>query len=256
MSTYGIQKITQKFGGLIAKNSPTILTGFAVAGLITTAVLAVKATPKAIELMKDKQVELDADFLTSKEIVECTWKCYVPAAIMGLVTVGCIIGANSISLRRNAALASVYSLSEAALKEYQAKVVETLGKNKEKAVRDDIHKDRIAANPVSNCEIALTGRGETLCYDPLGGGYFKSDIEFMRQTLNRLSRDLMSDMYISLNHVYNELGLRGTKLGDMVGWHIDDGLIEPDFSSQITDNGTPCLVLDYVTDPRVNHNGY
>lgn len=173
---------------------------------------------------------------------------------MGVVTIACIIGANSINLKRNAALVSLYSLSEAALKEYQAKVIETLGKQKERKIKDDIAKDRIVKNPVSDNEIVITNLGDTLCYDSLSGRYFKSDIEKIRQVLNKLSRDLMSEMFIDLNQVYSELNLKGTKMGDMVGWHIDDGLIEPDFSSQLTENGTPCLVLDFVTEPRYNHN--
>lgn len=49
-----------------------------------------------------------------------TWQCYLPAAIMGGLTIACAI---SINLCHNAALASVYSLTELALKENQAKVV-------------------------------------------------------------------------------------------------------------------------------------
>lgn len=266
----GLQKLTQKFGGVLAKNSPTVLTGIGVAGLIATTVLAVKATPKALELIDEAQYdktslieklyEKDGVYnreeviLTKTEVIKASWKCYLPAAAMGLVTISCIIGANRINLRRNAALASVYAISEAALKEYQAKVVETLGKQKERKIKDDIAKDRITKNPVSNNEVVITNLGETLCYDSLSGRYFKSDIEKIRQVLNKLSRDLMSEMFIDLNHVYSELNLKGTKMGDMIGWHIDDGLIEPDFSSQLTENGTPCLVLDFITEPRYNHN--
>lgn len=255
----GLQKLTQKFGGILTKNSPTILTGIGVAGLVATTVLAVKATPKALEILQDEidtreRVRFPIEALTPQEVVKLTWKCYLPAAAMGLITVGCIIGANSINLRRNAALVSVYSLSEAALKEYQAKVVETIGQNKERKIKDDIAKDKIAKNPVSDNEIVITNLGDTLCYDALSGRYFKSDIEKIRQVFNKLSRDLMTEMFIDLNTIYSELGLKGTKLGETIGWHIDDGLIEADFSSQLTENGTPCLVLDYVTEPRYNHN--
>jgi hypothetical protein len=52
-----------------------------------------------------------------------TWQRYLPAAIMGGLTIACVIDANSNNLRYNAALASVYSLTELALKENQTKVV-------------------------------------------------------------------------------------------------------------------------------------
>lgn len=256
MSTKAIQKL----GNVLAKNSPTILTGFGVAGLITTAVMAVKATPKALLILDEERYNREEkspngaiDPIKPKDAILLTWKCYLPSAIIGTITIGCIISANSINLKRNAALAGLYSLSETALKEYQTKVVETIGKTKERKIKDDLAKDKIIKNPVSDKEIVITGRGETLCYDALSGRYFKSDIEEIRRVLNKLSRDMMSDMFIPLNEIYSELNLKNTKMGDLVGWHVDDGLLEPDFSSQLTENGTPCLVLDYVTDPRYTY---
>ena len=81
------------------------------------------------------------NMLKKKEIVKLTWECYIPTAAVGLSTIACIIGAHNIHLRRNAALASLYSLTESAFKEYQSKVVETIGKNKELKVRDDVVSD-------------------------------------------------------------------------------------------------------------------
>ena len=253
----GLQKLTRNFGRVLTKNSPTLLTGIGVAGLITTTVLAVKATPKALLILQEDKEQYPYEFEhTPMDMIKLTWQCYVPAAVTGLLTVGAIIMANRINLRRTAALASVYALSEAAMKEYQEKVVETIGKNKERTIKDDVAKDRLVKNPVKEDEIIFTGKGETLCYDSLSGRYFKSDIEQIRQTLNRLSRDLMSEMFIDVNTVYSELGLKSTKMGDNVGWHVNDGLIEPHFSSQLTDNGVPCLVLDFVVEPRYGYNNY
>lgn len=240
--------------GVVQKNSPAILTGLSVAGLISTTVMAVQATPKALAIL-DSQLGVDKerpyDRFTKKEIVQLTWRCYIPTMIMGGFTVGCIISANNINNKRNAALASLYSLTEKSLKQYQEKVVETIGENKARAIEDDIAKDTLLANPIdSSNDIVITGNGDTLCYDALGGRYFKSDIESIRKVLNQLSRDLMSEMFIPLNNVYYELGLSESIIGDMVGWHIDDGLIEPRFSSQLTENDIPCLVLNFSVEPR------
>ena len=43
----------------LSKHSPEILTGLGIAGMITTTILAVKATPKALDLIEDKKEELD-----------------------------------------------------------------------------------------------------------------------------------------------------------------------------------------------------
>lgn len=249
------QPATKKIGEVILKNSPAILTGISVAGVITTTIMAIQATPKAIELVRQREYyeeELDPDFhsLDKKEIIKTAWKCYIPTTIMGGMTIACIIGAHSVNHKRNAALASLYSLTEKSVKEYQAKVIETIGENKERQVRNAVAEQTLKDNPVSTKEVIITGKGEMLCYDTLSGRYFKSDVEKIRQALNKLSRDLMSDMFVSLNDVYYELGLSSTKLGDMMGWHIDDGLIEPSFSSHLAEDGSPCLVLDFSIEPR------
>ena len=239
--------IVKKFGGALSKSSPTILTGLGVMGLITTVSMAVKATPKALVILdnehthrRNKDGELYAyEEYDMLETIKLTWKCYIPAAVTGLLTIGCIISANRVNLKRNAALLSLYGLSEAALKEYQKKVIETIGDKKERIVRDEIHKDRITQNPVNDKEVILTGSGDSLCYDALSGRYFKSDIEKIRQGLNKVSRDLMSEHFITLNQVYDELNMKSTKMGEIIGWHIDDGLIEPEFSSHLSENGVP-----------------
>lgn len=250
----------RKVGTLISKNSPTILTGFAVAGLISTSVMAVRVTPKALRLLdleREYRKKKQSPTMNKRDIVKLTWKVYLPPVLLGSATIACIIGANSIGMRRNAALASVYSLTEATLKEYQNKVVETIGVTKEQKIRDDIAKDRVEANPVDESKIIFTGKGETLCYDSLSGRYFKSDIEKIRKAENQLNRDLLADNFVSLNEVYEALGLPPIQIGEDLGWSLwideADSLVSMKFSSQLTPEGTPCLVLDYAVRPRYDY---
>ena len=235
------------------KHSPEILTGTGIAGMVVTTVMAVRATPKALLLLEEKKDEYETDTLTPVEIIKTTWTCYIPSAIVGGVSIFCLIGASSVNLRRNAALATAYTLSETALKEYQEKVVETIGEKKERDIRDSIAKDKVNNNPVNQREIIITDKGETLCYDSLSGRYFKSDIDKIKKSLNELNRQMLADMYVSLNDFYYELGLDNTKLGDDLGWHVDDGLIEVSFSSQLANGETPCLVLDYKIAPQYDY---
>lgn len=247
MRTLEIKKATKELGKLISKNSPTILTGVSVAGLVTTTVMAVRATPKACRLIDEW--EYKNGFPKKMDVVKITWKCYVPAVIMGSVTIACMISANSINLRRYAALASVYSLSEAALKEYQAKVVETIGAGKERQIKDEIAKDKVMNNPPKDGEVILTGKGDTLCLEWLSGRYFRSNIDKIKKAENDLYADLLQDDFISVNDVYYALGLANTGLGDEMGWKVDDGKFAFDFSSQLTPDGEPCLVVNYFIPP-------
>lgn len=237
-----------------SKHSPEILTGIGIAGMITATVLAVKETPKALELIEMKKEEEEVESLTVLETIKTTWKCYIPATITGVVSVACLVGASSVSARRNAALATAYKLSETALSEYREKVVETVGEKKDKAIRDQIDKDHIDNNPVSKNEVIITDRGTTLCYDNLAGRYFKSDIEKIKKAVNEINRQMLLNDYVSLNDFYDELGLDHTPLGDDLGWRIDRGYIEPRFSSQIAEDGTPCIVLSYEVAPRHDYS--
>lgn len=234
----------------ITKHSPEILTGIGIAGMITTTVLAVKATPKAIRLIEEAKEEKSED-LTKAETVKTCWKAYIPAAATCVASTACLIGASSVSIRRNAMLATAYKLSETAFSEYKEKVVETIGDEKEKIVREKVSEERIKKNPITKNEIIMTDYGDTQFYETLSGRYFKSDIEQIKKVVNYLNKDMLQDMFgtISLNEFYDELELERINLGDELGWRVDKGLIEIDFTSKIADNGKPCIVLDYINAP-------
>jgi len=252
-----IKQALKNLGGEISKNSPVLFTGIAVSGVLATAIFAVKATPKAVRILEQEAHRRDylreeetITPITKLDVIKLTWKEYIPATVCATMTITCILALNSVHNRRTAALASIYSITETAFQEYQNKVVETIGKNKELAVRDEISKDHIRKNPSSRSEVIITGKGDILCYDTLSGRYFKSDIDKIRRVINELNRDLMTAMWLSLNELYSEVGLPSTKLGEDVGWNIDNGLIDISFSTQLNEDEIPCLVLNYVCAPK------
>lgn len=245
-----LSKVAKSVRTTVSKHSPEILTGIGIAGMISTTVLAVKATPKALELIEEKKLEEDTDELTPVETVKTTWKCYIPAAVTGATSIVCLIGASSVSAKRNAALATAYTISESALREYKNKVVETIGEKKEKEVRDAIAKDRVEKNPVEKKEIVVTGNGTTKCYDHHAGRYFYSSMDKLKKIQNEINDRLIKDSYISLNEFYYAIGLEGTEIGRRLGWRIDEGLLELDFSSVLDSEGNPCLAIDYNIMPK------
>lgn len=240
-----------KIGNSLRKHSPEICTALGIGGMICTTALAVKATPKALKLLEERKKEEKVDGLTAAETVKTVWKCYIPSVLTGAFSIFLIVTANSINLKRNAAITAAYSLSETAFREYKNKVVETIGERKEEAVRDSVAKDRIQRAPEQ--EVILTEKGNMLCYDTLSGRYFKTDIEKLKASVNELNRQMRDEMFISLNEYYYELGLSQTKIGDDLGWNIDKGYIELSFSSQLTDTQTPCLVIDYSNPPTYRY---
>lgn len=234
----------------VVKHSPEILTGIGIAGMIATTVLAVKATPKALKLIEEKKQEENTDQLMPIETVKTAWKCYIPAAVTGAASIVCLIGASSVSLRRNAALAAAYKLSETALTEYREQVVETIGEKKEQTIREKVSQKQIEKTPVSTNEVYITGEGETLFLEPLSKRYFKSDIERVRRVENLLNKQMLHDFcgVASLNEFYDELGLERTDTGDILGWNTER-LIDLDITAGMTQNGKPCLVIGHYNAP-------
>ncbi len=268
------QDVTRVIKGVtraVSKRSPEILTGIGIAGMITTTILAVKATPKAMRLIEEEKEKHNEETLKEArangrdccnridelppiEVVKVAWKPYVPAIIAGVTSIACLIGANSVHARRNAAIATAYKISETALTEYREKVVETIGEKKEQTVREKVAQKKIEDNPIGgNNEVIITNRGNMRCYDCISGRYFDSDIDKIKRVVNDLNYRMMNEMYISLTDFYMDLGLRPTKGSDDLGWNLDKGLIEVQFSSHLSDDGTPCIVLDYLVAPRYDY---
>ncbi|UVK58701.1 hypothetical protein SEA_ARGAN_39 [Arthrobacter phage Argan] len=229
-------------------NSPTILTGLAVAGTLTTAYLAVKATPAAMRDIQHAESE-QTEPLTKPEVVKLCWKHYVPAAATGLVTVTCIVGANTISSRRQAALIGMYTFTEKAFRDFQEKAEEHMGETKVQKVKDDVAKDYMDSNPVSQANVILTGHGQDLFLDELSGRYFLSTMEAIRKAENDIGRQCINEQYASQNDFYHALGIPSNGYGEEFGWNNDCPL-EISFSTQFSDDGRPCGVLNYRIKPN------
>lgn len=256
MDKSNITNIIKGIKASISRHSPEILTGIGIAGMVTTTILAVKATPKAIKLIEAEKQAKHVDALSPVDTVKTVWKCYIPAAMTGVSSIACLIGSNAINAKRNAALTTVYTLSEMARNEYKEKVIETIGEKKERTIKEKVDAERIKKDPVSKKEVIITEKGTTLCYDHVFGRYFKSDIDIINRAMNKINREIVINMYASLNDFYAELGLSPVEMGYDLGWNIDDGTIEIEPSSQLADDGTPCLVIDYNISPKYNYSRF
>ena len=250
MNKVDLSRAVRSVRKTLSKHSPGILTGIGIGGMLTTTVLAVRATPKALRLIEEKKQEMNTDELKAFDVVKTTWKCYVPAVITGSLSIACLISANSVNTKRNAALATAYKLSETALTEYREKVIETIGEKKERAIQEEIDKDHLNKNPVCNNEVIVTSKGDTLCYDYQSGRYFYSDIEHIRKVINNLNMRLLRDDYIPLNDFYDEVGLEHSDLGNELGWRVDKGLIDARFGAQVASDGRPCIVVNFNIVPE------
>ena len=247
-----IKQLAKQAEKYTVDNSPLILTGVGVAGTITTAVLTGKAAVKADRILQSQKL-WETKFgeghdLTKKEKFNLVWKVYVPAAGVGAVTVTAIVGANQIGTRRAAAVAAAYAVSEKAFVEYKDKVVEKFGETKHQQVRDAVAEDRMKSEPVSEREVIIAQPDGVLCYESFTGRYFKSSMEDLKKAQNDLNYRVLNDNYASLSQFYDFLGLPHTDISDDMGWNLDKQM-EIEFSTQLADDGRPCIVLSYNVVP-------
>lgn len=241
-------KGTSKMNGLLCKSksylkrsSPTILTCVSVIGVVATTVMAVRATPKVMRLIEQSEVEkslklgqgsesLDGE-LTPLEVVQLTWKCYIPAALVGLSTIACIFGANALNQRQQASLTSAYALVNSSYKEYKSKLKELYGEEAHQKIMRELAVEKAENIPIE----AVTFLGgqtlgfddldtdECLFYDSIGDRYFTSTIIRVLEAEYHFNRNFCLGWIPSLNDFYEFLGLEKTECGDAVGWTNSNG---------------------------------
>lgn len=234
---------------VLKRNSSKMMIGAGISGMFIAIGTAVKDTPKATKLVEAAREEKGEE-LTTKEIVQVTWKTYIPTAIISAASAGLIIAATMQESRKHAALVAAYSLLESSAREYHKKVIDTVGEKQEAKIQESIAKDKAARVSTESDYIFKTGKGEDLVIDATTGRRFLSSIEAIKQTVLDLNYVMLNENSVTLNELYYELGLDGTALGDKLCWHIDRGQIEAKFSSQITSDGKPCIVMSFNDLPR------
>lgn len=262
------------------KNQPALMLGVGIAGMVTTTVLAVRGHMKAKEEvgrqymnnivcgtsdMTDAQRDSMYEehgysdknghrHIKKRYWIKKTWKCYVPAAVTGSLSIACLIGSYSINHRRNAALASSLAVSEAAMTEYQKHVVDTIGEEAEKGIREKFQADQIKkSGPLHSPAELLPGEGDheymdgahcVNCYESTTQQKFWASKEDIRRAVNNLNQDRLTGFggQVTLNDFYNEIGITATSVGDTLGWDVDHP-IEVDISA-VEVNGIPCLYIN------------
>lgn len=252
----------------LKRASPTVLTILGAAGVAGTAYLAIKGDRKASNLrynaMDQKnranlekakatgQDEVEIKFLTREEVFKLTWKCYLPAASVGLATILCIFGANGLTRRQQAAITSAYALLDQAYKEYRKKVIELYGPDTDERVRANIAEEKL-----KKVDLEEPADGKRLFYDEFSGQYFERTMAEVMDAEYHLNREFILEGSAKLNDFYELLGLPKTKLGDVVGWDGESGIafygyqwIDISHELVTMDDGLECYVLHMEFTPH------
>lgn len=227
------------------KFSPEILTGVGVAGVVTSGVLAARATLKLESVLDKGQDRLkEARYLAEKGAVPPNTvnvaklaialdivKLYGPSVSLGLASLVCIVSAHGILKKRNAALAVAYTSLESAYKNYRERVREELGDEKERDLYFGL-KDEIVKNEETGKDEKVTSIGDpselspyVRLFDETNPNWTKQadqNLFFLRAQQNYFNDKLRAHGHVFLNEVFDALGMDRTPAGAIVGWRISD----------------------------------
>lgn len=206
-----MNKLVRSTKLFVSRNGSTILTCIGGVGLVATAVLTAKATPKAMTRVENAQKE-KGDDLTKLETVIAAAPAYIPPILTGLATFACMFGANSVSKRQQASLISAYALLDNSYKEYKKKVEEVYGEGSNEKVKAEIAKDKYEESELKPAE------GMQLFYDDFSGRIFESTMAKVKEAEYNINRDLSMYGCATLNEFYKYLGLVPVDGGDELGW--------------------------------------
>ena len=227
------------------RNGSTILSGIGSIGVAATSALAIQATPKAVRLIENERKCRDEE-LSKSDIFKLCWKCYVPAAVIGISTIVCIIGANALNKRQQAALASAYMLVSNGYKEYKNKLREVAGEETDISVQEAIVKEKYDG-PLNNYDC--------LFYEYNYGEFFERSKEDVLEAEHQLNLKLANDGYACLNDLYGYLGLPKSDAGRVISWSSDEfhGETWVDFKHELVEleDGMECYVIDILTPPTI-----
>lgn len=263
--------LLRKSKGYLKQSSPAILTCLGAIGVVTTSVLAVKATPKACQLLENERYERsyktdkDGQYyqdLMPLEVVQLTWKCYIPAALVGLSTIACIFGANILNKRNQASLVSAYAMLSESYQQYRRAANTVYGEDANSKIKAQMAKDTYVSgvgmfNNVSVYSPDMDPESEKiLCYDLFSQRYFTSTMAAVLNAEYHINRNLQVRGEVSLNELYDFMGLAQVENGDEIGWSLDqlyeDEVMWLDFTNTLTkmDDGMECCVISATYDPQ------
>lgn len=262
LNTQGLARGSKNY---LRKATPTLLSCLGAVGVIATSVLAVRATPKAVERIKaDSRKNHDGDpyAYTKLEAVQSAWTCYIPAISVGASAIVCIFGANVLNKRQQAAISSAYALLNTSYQDYKDKLKELYGEETHQKIVDSIAAERakdvyISASSFCDCtSLSFDERNPDdmkLFYESFSRRYFESTIAQVLEAEYHLNRNWCLGARVYVNDFYEFLGIESIDEGNELGWFWSDEIAWLDFNHHkaTLEDGLEVYVVDFVFAPRL-----
>ena len=260
-----MQKVLYATRKFLKRNGSTILTVVGVCGGVYAAVKAVKDTPKAMELLaKAKEPDdfgtmdnyLEEEEFTKWDAVKTVAPVYIFPVVIGISSIACLLGANVLSRRQQAALASAYALLDSSFKKYRNSAKRVYGEDADEMIQQDVMIAEYA-------KMTSLPHGDlVLFYDTISELYFYSTPQAVMEAESDFNRNLAVRGYANLNEFYDFLGLPETMGGDVLGWDLYSGEITYGYKwvdfvhrEQHLEDGTTCYAIIVPFSPHVLFDG-
>lgn len=255
-----------KLGKQIQKHYSVILTCVSVVGVVSTVVSAVRATPKALNLIrKDSMIKHNGDpeAYSKQEAFHSAWKCYISTAVIGGATIASILGTHILNNKQQSALIGAYSIMNSMHADYKRKLKELYGEEAHQKIMNSIVKEKCKEVNItamdafggSSLSFDCDTEEKRLFYDEMSNRYFESTFSRVLQAEYHLNRNFILRGGQSLNEFYAFLGIEGIEYGNKLGWNCCDGdiyWIDFDHHKTVFDDGLECYIIEPVFDPWVD----
>lgn len=257
MNKIKINRSLRTVKSVITANSPVLLVGATITGIVATGVLSAKAGYKARGIVDAAQAEKgpDAEPLSFQEKTQLTWLCYAVPAVTGVSTVASCMGVHFIHTKRHAALAGLYAVTAGKLDDYKDEIESALGVKKQQEFNDRMAQKSADSNLVNN-EVVITGAGSELCYDDWSGRYFTSSMNGIDSVVNEVNGILIDEGELDLNTFYDRLGLTSIPMGSDFGWqHSNTPKLNLIHGSITSPDGRPAIAISFRDAPKPKLGG-
>lgn len=277
-----------KTGLKMKKHSPEILAVAGVVGVVTSAVMACKATMKVNDILDETKTDIDKihyamenpDKLTeeytekdSKKDLAIVYgnavgrliRLYGPSIALGTLSITAMLTSNNILKKRNIALAAAYTTVDKGFKEYRDRVIERFGEELDRELKYNIKAKEIEETVENEDGTTSVVKSTVNVADPNYYSEFarffddgctgwskdpEYNLLFLKHQQNHANEMLKARGYLFLNDVYEMLGIPKTKAGQIVGWYYDE-------ENPVGDNFIDFGIYD-IYNPRARDfvNGY
>lgn len=235
--------------GFFTQHGSTILTSLGVAGIFGAAILAALETPKAMDELEEAKKSIKKSDWNPKRTAKAVWKCYIPAASVAVTSAACVITAHAIDKRQLAAASAAAMMSKMAFKEYRDSAQEVLSDDQIRAIDKKADERRSKRKKLGKKETpkgdVVILDGDCLCVEPISGREFKSTPQKLRSAINDANDILVDEGSVTVNELFDCLGLSHTVTGNQDCWRLEDGMLKIRFSAKLNSDDYPVIVLKY-----------